>query len=298
MRLDRLITLGVVQPIQHAISGSKPAQLPILMYHSISQGGENAVSPYYRTATCPSVFAEHMALLHAEGYRVATLSDGLKALQSRRNGGGKTVVLTFDDGLRDFYTGAFPILRKYGQSASVFLPTAFIGDEPRQFKGQECMTWRDARELRGAGIEIGSHTVNHPWLYDLGFDEIHAELANSKATIEDRLGCACESFAYPYAFPGADQSFVSRFRDIVIRTGYRCCATTVVGRMKPDDDVYRLKRLPVNSSDDLALFRAKLEGCYDWLGVPQQAFKSWKFRFLGSDSRAGRHAESAAPSGH
>ncbi|HTS19756.1 MAG TPA: polysaccharide deacetylase family protein [Verrucomicrobiae bacterium] len=255
------------------------------MYHSISPGGEGRISPYYRTATCPSVFSGHMALLHAEGYQVTSLSDGLGKFQSGKTDVSKTVVLTFDDGLRDFYTSAFPILQEYGQRASVFLPTGFIGDQPRRFKDQDCMTWQDARELRDAGIEIGSHTVNHPWLYKLRFEEIHAELADSKAAIEDHLGCSCESFAYPYAFPGADQSFVRRFRDVVVETGYRCCATTAVGRVKPGDDVYRLKRLPANSSDDIALFRAKLEGCYDWLEVPQRAFKSWKFRFLGSDKR-------------
>ncbi|MGD1018614.1 MAG: polysaccharide deacetylase family protein [Verrucomicrobiia bacterium] len=285
MRLDRLITLGLVQPIHRAVSGPRRVQLPILMYHSISEGAESAVSPYYRTATRPSIFAQHMDLLRVEGYRVVSLQAGLTEFRSACGDREKTVVLTFDDGLRDFYTNAFPILQKHGQTASVFLPTAYIGDQPGHFKGQECMTWSEARELHEAGIEIGSHTVNHPRLYELGIDEIRAELANSKAVIEDRLGSAVVSFAYPYAFPGADRSFVRAFSDMVAQTGYRYCVTTALGCVKPGDDAHCLKRLPANSSDDAALFRAKLEGCYDWLGVPQRAFKSWKLRFLDSGKR-------------
>jgi peptidoglycan/xylan/chitin deacetylase (PgdA/CDA1 family) len=285
MRLDRLITLGLVQPIRRAVSGPKRAQLPILMYHSISDETEDVASPYYRTATRPSIFAQHMALLRAEGYRVVGVQTGLREFHSGRNDNGKTVVLTFDDGLRNFYTNAFPILQGHGQAASVFLPTAFIGDQPGHFKGQECMTWSEARELHDAGIEIGSHTVNHPRLYELGFDEIREELANSKAVIESRLGSAVVSFAYPYAFPIADRSFVRAFGDVVAQTGYRYCVTTALGCVRPGDDAYCLKRLPANSSDDAALFRAKLEGCYDWLELPQRAFKSWKLRFLDSERR-------------
>ncbi len=296
MRLDRLITLGLVQPIRRAVSGPKRAQLPILMYHSISDGTEDAASPYYRTATRPAIFAQHMALLRAEGYRVVSVRDGLREFHSGGSDNGKTVVLTFDDGLRDFYTNAFPILREHEQTASVFLPTAFIGDQPGHFKGQECMTWSEARELHEAGIEIGSHTVNHPQLYKLGFDEIRAELANSKAVIEDRLGSVVVSFAYPYAFPDADRSFVRAVGVVVAQTGYRYCVTTAVGCVKPGDDDYCLKRLPANSSDDAALFRAKLEGCYDWLELPQRAFKSWKLRFLDSGKRGNGSADSTGAS--
>src|SRR5208282_1411260 len=112
MRLDRLITLGLVQPIRRAVSGPRRAQLPILMYHSISDGTEDAGLPYYRTATRPAIFAQHMALLRAGGYRVLSVQDGLREFHSGGSGNGKTVVLTFDDGLRNFYTTAFPILRE------------------------------------------------------------------------------------------------------------------------------------------------------------------------------------------
>ncbi len=74
------------------------------------------------------------------------------------------MVITFDDGFADFYTNAFPLLNRYGFSATVYLPTAYIGKSAREFKGVECLTWDQVRALDRAGVEFGSHTVSHPQL--------------------------------------------------------------------------------------------------------------------------------------
>ena len=286
MRLDRFITLNLVQPFRRASLDGSQFYLPILMYHSISEDREENVTPYYRTVTSPDVFGRHMELLRAGGYRAVTLSKGVEMLKSGTGGppveritemngaGDKLVVLTFDDGFRDFYTTAFPILEQYGFGATVFLPTAFIGEEPREFKSRTCMTWGEVRELHNDGIEFGSHTITHPQLSELDIAQVRTELEQSKAVIEDELGERIRSFSYPYAFPSADRSFVNAFRDLLAEAGYACCATTELGRAKPGDDPCRLKRLPVNSFDDSALFQAKLEGGYDWLALPQRTFKA------------------------
>ncbi len=65
-------------------------------------------------------------------------------------------------------------------------------------------------------------------------------------------------------------------RDLLVQAGYACCVTTELGRVRIGDDPYRLKRLPVNTLDDEALLRAKLEGGYDWLGFPQHLIKMVK----------------------
>jgi peptidoglycan/xylan/chitin deacetylase (PgdA/CDA1 family) len=198
----------------------------------------------------------------------------------------KPVVLTFDDGFRDFYTEAFPVLQTHGFTATVFLPTAFIGDDRRQFRPstlnyqlsttKDCLTWPEVLELRRHGIHFGSHTVNHPKLVELDWPEIAAELSNSKSEIEQQLGEPATTFCYPYAFPQTDHQFVHRFTDLLSDTGYRSCATTALGRVRPGTDPFRLKRLPANSLDDLALFAAKLDGAYDWLAAPQSAAKALK----------------------
>ena len=84
MRPDRLIALGLVQPVRQAGLGRGEFRLPILMSHSISEGAEAGVSPYYQTATSPKVFAEHMALLRAEGCKAVSLKIGLEMLRAER----------------------------------------------------------------------------------------------------------------------------------------------------------------------------------------------------------------------
>jgi peptidoglycan/xylan/chitin deacetylase (PgdA/CDA1 family) len=133
--------------------------------------------------------------------------------------------------------------------------------------------------MRKAGMGVGSHTVNHPQLKDLPRKEIERELVESRAQIEQQLGEATSVFSYPYAFPQENKSFARDFRELLIQSGYAGCVSTELGRVRPGDDPYRLKRLPANSLDDPALFRAKLEGGYDWLAVPQALLKRIKRKF-------------------
>jgi peptidoglycan/xylan/chitin deacetylase (PgdA/CDA1 family) len=244
------------------------------MYHSISPTHED-VSPYYRTATHPAVFAEQMRLLANEGYTGVTLSQGLAALRSPDcyPDARHRVAITFDDGYQDFLIAAVPILERHGFRATMYLPTGFIGHERRQFKGRDCLTWDEALKLHDRGFEIGSHTVTHPRLVDLPDDEIRTELVLSKRTIEEHLNAEVTSFAYPYAFPQQKRRFAARFANLLTAAGYQSAVTTVIGRVTVQDDALCLKRLPVNSSDDSELLRAKLKGFYTWMAGPQLAAK-------------------------
>ena len=291
MRLDRFLTLILFGPLCRTGATRRRRRFPILMYHSVSDKREDRVSPYYRTATHPSAFARQMKLLQSMGYKGVNLKTWRAAFDAGQLQNAKLAVLTFDDGFRDFYTSAFPFLNQYGFSATVFLPTGFIGESSRAFKSRGCLTWSEVRELHAAGIQFGSHTVTHPKLVDLSWQAVRNELRDSKAEIERRLGSAVDSFAYPYAFPGRDARFVTYFRQELRDAGYACCATTELGCVKPGDDPYRLKRLPVNSVDDAALFRAKLEGGYDWLAFPQSVVK--KFKLSSSRKRNGVPGQTA-----
>ena len=183
--------------------------LPILMYHSISDDPESGVRPYYRVCTSPQRFREQMQWLKDKGYRGVTLSDGLawldtakqkvesrdqKAVASNGNPSianrqssivnTKLVVLTFDDGFHDFHTAAWPVLQEFGFTATMYLPTAYVGggschSSPvtrHSFHGKECLTWNEVNELHHAGIEFGSHTVTHPKLTGLSLSEIESEI--------------------------------------------------------------------------------------------------------------------------
>jgi peptidoglycan/xylan/chitin deacetylase (PgdA/CDA1 family) len=279
MRFDRIVTLGLVHTLRRFRMKSSRPVLPILMYHSISDDPEPGFGPYYKVCTSPRRFSEHLQWLADLGCRGVTLSEGLAWLADEPRSSSTSpppVAITFDDGFRDFATTAFPALQRHGFSATMYLPTAFIGDAPRRFKDRDCMTWADVSELHGAGVEFGSHTVNHPKLVELAWPDIAAELRESKATIEQRLGTLVASFAYPYAFPQGNRTFSMRFCAELAEAGYHTCVTTAIGQVRATTNRLILPRLPANSADDQSLFEAKLRGDYDWMGLPQLLRKKLK----------------------
>lgn len=277
-RFDRFATLYLVNPLRRSASGNKPS-IPILMYHSISDEAETGVHPYYRTSTSPQQFASQMKYLHESGYRTASLPEVVSELREQGAVAEKHVVITFDDGYRDFHDNAFPILDQYHFGATVFLPTAYIGTVRTQFKAKDCLTWSEIRELKKHGMSFGSHTVTHPQLSRLDAGAVINEIATSKQTIQDNLGESVDSFAYPFAFPESNKPFIQMLRTTLIEAGYRQGVSTRIGTARRQEDHYFLRRLPMNSFDDIALFRAKLQGSYDWLHKVQYASKRLRTYF-------------------
>jgi peptidoglycan/xylan/chitin deacetylase (PgdA/CDA1 family) len=273
MRVDRTLTLLVAGTLRR--NGKPGATLPILMYHSVSDDAERGTSPYYRVATSARRFAEQMDWLKELGYVGRSIEESFDRTDSNGSG-GKTVVLTFDDGFRDFYTTAWPILKQRGFSASVYLATGFLDNPARRWRGKECLSWDHIRELRADGVRFGSHTVNHPKLVELGWDEVTTEIASSKKRIEEQLQEHITSFAYPYAFPRERKLFVRRLEQSLRDEGYRSCVTTVIGRGALSGSDMFLRRIPVNDADDRPLFRAKMAGAYDWVGSGQLIWRRLK----------------------
>jgi peptidoglycan/xylan/chitin deacetylase (PgdA/CDA1 family) len=270
-RADRLATLYLFHPLRNL--HRQAAGIPILMYHSISAPNDSNRHPYYQTVTSPHVFEQHLKFLRDSGYKSIGLTDALSRLHESPPDHARTVVITFDDGFADFYSQAFPLLSQYGFTATMFLPTSYIDRAPRKFKGVECLTWSQARELQKAGMHFGSHTVTHPQLKNLGPKELETEIRCSKRTIEDELGTAVASFSYPYAFPETDGPFRQRLGGLLEENGYQNGVSTIIGTANAAGARFFLKRLPINTCDDLPLFRAKLEGGYNWLHTVQYASK-------------------------
>lgn len=291
-RLDRMATLYLASPCLRLMP-HRESSIPVLMYHSITSSEQSHLHPYYRTTTSPAIFAQQLNHLRENGYTTCTLAEAISQLQGKCAACAKSVVLTFDDGYRNFYGDAFPLLKHYGFSATVFLPTAFIGETPRQFKGEDCLTWSEVRELKQQGIEFGSHTVNHPWLREMSASAIHDELADSKDMIEQKLGCPIDSFAYPYAFPQTERDFAKMLRELLDAAGYKNGVCTNVGRANRRSDSLFLERLPVNSCDDNTLFKAKLAGAYDWFATSQHISKAIKARLRNSRNRAKLYVSNA-----
>jgi len=94
--------------------------------------------------------------------------------------------------------------------------------------------------------------------------------------IEDKLGEHISSFSYPYAFPETYTSFTSYLRHTLNSVGYKNGVTTVVGGASLNDAPFFLKRILINSLDDISLFKAKVEGGYDWMRYVQRSVKYMK----------------------
>lgn len=273
-RIDRLATLAVAHPAARLFGPKSGARVPILMYHSISDNLFAKQHPYYQINTSPGVFARQMRWLRNNGYRSMNVGEMLAAMQLGQDL-SKTVVITFDDGYQDFYTDGLAVMKQCGLSATIFLATDRIQDTAVRLEGADYLTWREVRELHDEGIEFGSHTVTHPDLRSLGPEQIDYELGYSKETIEQKLGAPVPSFAYPFAFPEEDRDFTRYLFDALENHGFENGVSTIIGRARADSNRYALPRLPVNSWDDAALLRAKLEGGYDWMHWPQ-----WFNKFL------------------
>jgi peptidoglycan/xylan/chitin deacetylase (PgdA/CDA1 family) len=265
-RLDRFFTLYGFRALRKLLSPKSPS-IPVLMYHSISDDPESG-HPYFWINTSRKRFAEQMQFLKENDYTVLSLMEAvdlLHTVKDKKRSFPRYVVLTFDDGYHDFVKHAWPILAMHGFLATMFVATEFIGTRRRRFNQRDTLTWSEVRELQSQGVSFGSHTMSHPKLYGLPWNEIRRELLHSRLRLEQELQTTTPCFAYPYAFPQEDRSFVARFRQELIEQGYRTAVTTMIGVVQRGSDPLCLKRLPINDGDDGRLLEAKLTGAYDWL---------------------------------
>lgn len=291
LRIDRLLTIKFGKTLGKIVRKKCGVRIPILMYHSISDAPEKVRHPYFKTNTSPRVFTEHMKILHENHYAVISLGEAADIITrnpepATRNhpfitrnshlASCNPVVLTFDDGYEDFYTEAFPLLQRYGFCATVFLPTGFISDKGCSFKDKSCLRWREIRELAKSRVAFGSHTVTHPQLCDLNWDQVMREIGKSREVIEDKIGEKVESFSYPFAFPTENEHLKNRLKNLMVDLSYKNGVTTSIGTVIRGDDPLFLSRIPINTDDDMAFFKAKLEGGYDWIRNLQHGFKLLK----------------------
>jgi peptidoglycan/xylan/chitin deacetylase (PgdA/CDA1 family) len=237
-------------------------RIPILMYHQVSrlQDGTGSLTD----CVSPERFEDQMRALSEAGYRVVSLAhlvnggDRFEICPPRR----QLVVLTFDDGLRDQFVNAYPILRRYGFSATFFLVAGHVGTEGM---GRLPISWDEARALADNGMEIGSHSFSHRSLGCMEVREAAAEIRRSREMLEKRLGVQVVFFAYPFGSPSYGD-FDRGIQEILRRSGYHGACTTVVGRNSRGADPFELRRIPVEEGDGPFRLRCKLIGAYDWVG--------------------------------
>lgn len=170
----------------------------------------------------------------------------------------KPIVLTFDDGFADFYTDGFPLLRKYGFSATLYVTTAFVGETSLWLKkeketSRKMLNWEQLSEVHAYGIECGAHSHTHPELDSLPSPAARDEILRSKIILEEQLG-PVNSFAYPFGY------FSPRIGRLVREAGYSSACAVKYASSSMDDDPFALPRFIVPAAGGLDRFRQLLGG--------------------------------------
>lgn len=224
-------------PIQ-AANGPKAINIPILCYHRVIP---KPTSAYDLT---PEQLEVHFQYFKTNGYTPITASQYLEYRKKPVLFPEKPVVLTFDDGSKSHYTQVLPLLKKYGFKATFYLFTnATHGSKTRW------LTWDEISEISKAGMDIGSHTVSHPYLTfrDKMNDQqykiwLEKELIQSKKILEEKLNTRVNTVAYPFGL------YDNEVEAVAIRAGYSGMLNINMGLNGPRENPYRIKRrLMVNS---------------------------------------------------
>lgn len=216
--------------------------IPILMYHKVNPdprtGGLGLRVP-------PDKFEWQMRYLKRNGYQTVSLTDVMDHFEQGKHLLDKPIVITFDDGYKDNHDFAYPIMKKYGFTGTVFVVAKAIGNtnffdvEKKLQPENKIMNWNEIREIAAGGFVIGSHTVDHPHLAEISPEVARHQIEESKRALEHGLRKPVEVFAYPYG------SYNDTVAEIVKQAGYRAAVTTELGLAKPDSNPFKIHRVRV-----------------------------------------------------
>jgi peptidoglycan/xylan/chitin deacetylase (PgdA/CDA1 family) len=262
-RIAEFNGISVLKPGQEVVIPLRPVDLggvtshgyqtvPVLAYHKFSKNVSD------RMTVREDAFEEQMAFLKRNGYRVIRLDDLFDFLDRKRPIPRKSVVITFDDGWRSMYEIAYPILKRYGYPATLFVYTDLI------HPGNATLDWGKIREMARNGIDIQCHSKTHRSLGKLEdeetlqayFDAVKAELVESAKIIKRQLNKDVKYMAYP--FGDTNSLLIAVLRKLGFQGGL-----TVVRAGNPFfSDNFRVGRSMIYGNFDLKDFRSNL----DWIG--------------------------------
>lgn len=224
----------IPQEVKDSIKNLKPQKsfkVPILLYHYVEYVKDEKDTIRKSLNITPYVFEEEVKTLKDAGYVFITPRDLANALDDKNNLPSKPIILSFDDGYRDFYTDVFPILKKYQVKAIVYVVPNFLN------KPNNMDDWQLLEIAKSGLVEIGAHTMNHMYLSGLPRDRIEYEVRQSKKYLEKLLGIRVVSFAYPYG------AFDNIAIDVVKKAGFKSAVTTVAGEWALDINRFFLYRI-------------------------------------------------------
>src|SRR3989338_3484442 len=219
--------------------------LPILAYHRVGE---------LRSDHVPTVSAEtferQLTFLKHRRYRVLNLDQIAELLDRGQPLPARSAAITFDDGYEETFTVAWPLLKRFGFPAAVFLTPAEVG-LPGFANWDQCVT------MAQNGMLLGCHTMSHSYLPLVPPADLGTEVLESKRVLEGRLGRPVEYFSYPVG------GFSAQIQQVVRDAGYRAACTTNRAWSHALDR-FALRRVKITERDaNPVLFWAKLSGYYD-----------------------------------
>lgn len=224
------------------------------MYHMVRETS----NPKEKRYCChPKAFRRQMAYLNKAGYRVIKLEQLVDSIINGNIPPQKSIVITFDDGFRDTYENALPILCKNKFPATVFVVSRLLcqSNEWMQKEGypkRPLLSLDELKEMAAPGISIGAHTVTHPHLTNLPSEVAAKEIENSKKELEHKLEHKVDFFAYPYG------EFNSIVKSAVAQAGFKAACSAISGFNRHNEDHFALRRTAVHGTDHLWQFALKL----------------------------------------
>ena len=225
---DLLVRTGAVDRVRSGWNNNKAV---VLLYHRVldDKAIPADIDPgIYVTRTA---FERQLQYI-SEHHEVLSLDSLLEWLNAERTTYRPPCVLTFDDGWIDNYEVAFPLLRRYGIPATIFLITDLVGT-------QDMVSWPQVHEMRASAISFGSHTATHPFLTRIGDNAVREELTRSKTRMEEELGEPCRWFCYPRG--QHDRRTLN-----IARRLYDGAVGTVNGPVTRDCDPFRIHRIGIH----------------------------------------------------
>jgi len=253
---------GTWYPVRRLMRISRRPEVRILRYHSISNGRR------HETNVKADEFRRQMKFVK-EHYYPLSLDGFVDSLLQRRELPPRAVVVTFDDGYRENFLHACPVLEELAIPATFFLLSDFIGtskilshdkgDDPRY---NYLLSWNEVREMQGQGVAFGSHGATHIRMAEGTPGKVEKELRDSKAKIEKETGKKINFVSYPF---GTRRDFSEDTKRKAAAAGYLSGCTAVYGSNKHNSDLYELRRIGVEASDNSFTFQAKLNGALDIL---------------------------------
>ena len=230
-------------------------KIPILMYHMVCETDD----PKEKRYCChPTAFKKQMAYLKRAGYLVIGLDDLINSIINGTTLPQKSIAITFDDGFADNYENAFPVLKKYGFPATVFVVSRLAGRtnewmQEEGFPARKLSGWKELKDMSENGITMGSHTTTHPSLIDIEVGSARHEIINSKSELEEALGKPVHFFAYPYGLLN------EQVEKLVVEAGYLGACSTRTGFNSERENPFALRRIEVYGTDTLWNFIWKLK---------------------------------------